>query len=130
MVIVVIQQRQQRAQQVQARRQQVQLVQVLLVQRQQQQVLQIESELRTAFIEYEWAISNVRFERRNTVESQQMSRILSDALKAGRYTPLEQREMQFTIMQAKSRALEAQLNYITARMNIALATGDFKQLLP
>ena len=97
---------------------------------QQQQLLQIDSELKTAFIEYDWAISTVRFERRNAMESQQMYQILNDALKAGRYTPLELREMQFTIMLAKSRALVAQLNYITARMNIALATGDFKRLLP
>ena len=94
-----------------------------------QQTLQVEAELRNAFVEYEWALSNIQFETRNAIDATEMAEIMNNAFLAGAFTSLELREMQFAIVLAQSRLLNAKLDYVTAKLNISLATGDFRQML-
>jgi len=44
-------------------------------------------------------------------------------------TPLQLREFQFSVIQAKTRYIEAKMQYITALLNIALGTSDFSEML-
>jgi len=94
----------------------------------EQQTLQIEAELKNAFVEYEWAIRNLEFESRNALDNEEIARIMEKAFEAGALTPLELREIQFAIVLTQSRLLNAKLDYLTATLNISLATGDFRRL--
>lgn len=96
---------------------------------QEQQVLTIQTELRKAFNEYEWAMRNLAMEQRNIDETKLTFEIAEKTYKAGGITNLELREIQFSIVQAKSRYIMAQLTAKTAALNLSLITGDFKTLL-
>lgn len=95
----------------------------------QQQNLLIQSELRKTFNEYEWARRNLQLEQQNITESEATFRIAQNAFENGSITNLELREVQFSIVQAQSRYLQAQLALKTAELNMSLTTGDFKNLL-
>jgi outer membrane protein len=95
----------------------------------EQQSLFVSSELRNAYTEYEWAHQNMSFEARNKIEMEEIAAITEKSFKFGKTTALELREIQFGIVNANSRLVVAQLEYITALMNISLMTGNFKSLI-
>jgi outer membrane protein len=95
----------------------------------QQQSLLIRTELRKTFNEYEWAQRNLQLEQQNITESEATFRIAQNAFENGSITNLELREIQFSIVQAQSRYLQAQLALKTAELNMSLTTGNFKSLL-
>lgn len=95
----------------------------------EQQELAVKTELHIAFQDYEWAVRMMEFEQRNAMEAEEMADIMEKSLQSGALTPLELREIQFGITLARSRLLNAQLNYLTSTLNISLASGDFKNLL-
>ena len=92
----------------------------------QQETLIIRSELQEAYANYEWAKKNMQFESRNQMTATEITEITKQAFEAGSITALELREIQFGIIDAKSRFLAAQMEYITAELNIGLTTGDFQ----
>jgi outer membrane protein len=95
----------------------------------QQQSLVIRTELRKTFNEYEWAQRNLQLEQQNITESEATFHIAQNAFENGSITNLELREIQFSIVQAQSRYLQAQLALKTAELNMSLTTGNFKSLL-
>lgn len=93
------------------------------------QELQLQTELKKAFTEYEWAVKNMQLELQNKQESELNFDIAQQAFEAGSITNLELREVQFSIVQAQNRFLQAQLVLKTAELNLALLTGDFKKII-
>ena len=89
----------------------------------------VESELRKTYNDLEWAQRNLRLEEQNIQESELTFQIAQNAFESGSITNLELREVQFSIVQAQSRYLQAQLTFKTAELNLALTTGDFKKLV-
>jgi outer membrane protein TolC len=92
----------------------------------EQQQLIINKELTQALSNLEWAIKNMRFELRSKKLRQEVIAITESALKAGSITPLAFREIQFSAKEANARYLQAQLDYVVAKLNIMLTTGAFK----
>jgi len=95
---------------------------------QKEQELMISSELRKSYESYQWAVSNLSFELRNQVDTENIVRISESAFESGALTPLELRELQFGILAAENRLLLAQIEFITAKLNIALTSGDFRYM--
>jgi outer membrane protein TolC len=95
---------------------------------QKEQELMISSELRKSYESYQWAVSNLSFELRNKVNTESIVQISESAFEAGTLTPLELRELQFGILAAENRLLLAQIEFITAKLNIALTSGDFRYM--
>jgi outer membrane protein len=96
---------------------------------QQQQELAVATELRSAFLDYEWALENLRFELQYMESAQAGSEIMKKSMEIGSVTPLQLREFQFSLVAAQSRLMQAKLEYITALLNLYLGTGDFSELL-
>lgn len=94
-----------------------------------QQDLEIQIELQKAFTELAWARKNYALEKATIVETEAAFRIAQNAYENGTITNLELREFQFSIVQAKSRLIQAELALKTTELNIQLLTGDFKQAL-
>lgn len=92
---------------------------------QEQQRLTIQSELRDAYLSYEWAAKNYQFEERNQLVSEEVASIMEQAYSSGSLTALELRAFQFSVIEGKNRLLNAKLGYITGLMNIELLTGSF-----
>ena len=95
----------------------------------QDQELYIESELRKSYSDYEWSVRNLNLEQQNISEVGVNFEIAETAYLNGALTNLELREFQFSIIQAQTRYLQAQLQHKTAELNLRLLTGDFKRLL-
>lgn len=96
---------------------------------QEQQENTVSAELHQAYLDYEWSIENLKFEAKNIASLEQSTNIMKQALTLGSVTPLQLREFQFSVIQAKTRYLEAKMQFITAQLNIALGTSDFSNLL-
>lgn len=94
-----------------------------------QQGLEMRVELQKAFTELEWARKNYALEKATIVETETAFRIAQNAFENGSITNLELREFQFSIVQAQSRLVQAELVLKTTELNIQLLTGDFKQAL-
>lgn len=94
-----------------------------------QQGLEMQVELQKAFTELEWARKNYALEKATIVETETAFRIAQNAFENGSITNLELREFQFSIVQAQSRLVQAELVLKTTELNIQLLTGDFKQAL-
>lgn len=94
-----------------------------------QQGLEIQIELQKAFTELDWARKNYTLEKATIVEAESAFRIAQNAYENGSITNLELREFQFSIVQAQSRLVQAELALKTTELNIQLLTGDFKQAL-
>jgi outer membrane protein len=93
-----------------------------------EQELMISSELRKSYESYQWAVKNLSFELRNQINTENIVNISERAFEAGTLTPLELRELQFGILAAENRLLLAQIEFITAKLNIALTSGDFRYM--
>jgi outer membrane protein len=93
-----------------------------------EQELMISSELRKSYESYQWAVKNLSFELRNQINTENIVSISESAFEAGTLTPLELRELQFGILAAENRLLLAQIEFITAKLNIALTSGDFRYM--
>lgn len=65
---------------------------------------------------------------RNQLNTENIVNISERAFEAGTLTPLELRELQFGILAAESRLLLAQIELITAKLIIALTSGDFRYM--
>lgn len=94
-----------------------------------QEALTIRTELRKTFNELEWARRNLQLEQQNIMETESTFKIAQNAFENGSITNLELREVQFSIVEAQNRYLQAQLTLKTAELNVALTTGDFKKML-
>lgn len=88
----------------------------------------ISSELRKSNEYYQWAVKNLSFELRNQLNTENIVNISERAFEAGTLTPLELRELQFGILAAENRLLLAQIELITAKLIIALTSGDFRYM--
>lgn len=95
---------------------------------QKEQELTISNELRKSYESYQWAVKNLSFELRNQMNTENIISISKSAFEAGTLTPLELRELQFGILAAENRLLLAQIEFITAKLNIALTSGDFRYM--
>lgn len=93
-----------------------------LAQKQQSQL--IRSELREAFVNYEFTMKNLEFESRNQLVAEEVEKIIGTAFESGAYTALELREFQFAVVEARSRLLTAKLEYMTQRLNLLLLSGS------
>lgn len=94
-----------------------------------QQTQQIDAELQKTFSEYEWAVANLAMEQQTVTDAEAILSIALQSLENGSITPLELREIQFSVVQAQSRLIAAQLQVKTAELQLKLTTGDFRQLL-
>lgn len=94
-----------------------------------QEKIFIESELRRAYVNYNWSEKNINFELRNQLAIEEIVKATEQAFETGAISPLELREVQFGIVEARSRLLATQLDYITAKLNIALTVGDFGNMM-
>ncbi len=90
----------------------------------QQQSQLIRSELREAFVNYEFAMKNLEFESRNQLVAEEVEKIIGTAFQSGAYTALELREFQFAVVEARSRLLTAKLEHMTQRLNLLLLSGS------
>jgi outer membrane protein TolC len=95
----------------------------------QERELLVTTELRSAFLDYEWALQNLRSEWQNLETIQAGEEIMKKVMEIGSVTPLQLREFQFSLVAAQSRLIQAKLEYMTALLNLSLCTGDFSQLL-
>lgn len=95
----------------------------------QQEELLLEKSLYEAYSIYEFAQEKINFERRNASETEEIVEITKKAYEAGTVTPFELREIQYGIVEARGRLLQAQLEYFTTQLNISLLTGDFQKLI-
>ncbi len=95
----------------------------------EQQALFIENELRKDFNEYQWALTNLKMESQNIVNAEEVLGIAQKTFENGALNSLDLREIQFSVVQAQSRYLLAQLAVKTAELNLLLTTGNFKGLL-
>jgi outer membrane protein TolC len=82
-------------------------------------------DLRNYYNMLQFAKRKVNFEQQNIEETQSILSITKDALKAGSITPLEVREVQQSVVEARRRLIQAYLDFQTAQMNVALLTGVF-----
>jgi outer membrane protein len=87
------------------------------------------AELRSAYLDYEWAQKNIALETKNIELLERGSVVMLKSLELGSITPLQLREFQFSIVQAKTRYIEAKMLYMTAKLNLFLGTSDFSTLL-
>jgi outer membrane protein TolC len=84
----------------------------------------IQTELRKAYNDYTWALQNKQLEQGNISENELSFGIAQKAFEQGVITALELREIQFSIVAARSRLLQAELILKTAELNIAIQTGE------
>lgn len=91
----------------------------------EQQSLAVQTELKNAFLAYEWAKKNYDFELRNQMISEEIAAIKEEAFNSGALTQLELREFQFAIITAKNRMINAKMEFITGYLNIQLLSGNF-----
>ncbi|MEX2484248.1 MAG: TolC family protein [Brumimicrobium sp.] len=94
-----------------------------------QEELIVEKSLYDAFNAYEFVTKKINFENRNAKQTEEIVSITEKAYEAGSINPFELREIQYGVIEAKGRLIQAQLEYLTSKMNISLLTGDFKDLL-
>jgi outer membrane protein TolC len=87
------------------------------------------AELRSAYLDYEWAQKNMALETKNIELLERGSVVMQKSLELGSITPLQLREFQFSIVQAQTRYIEAKMLYMTAKLNLFLGTSDFSTLL-
>lgn len=90
----------------------------------------VQTELRKAWNEYAWARQNIALEQQNITASESTVAIYQEAFRNGSITALELREIQFSVVQAKSRLIQAELALKTAELNLSLLSGNFKKLIP
>jgi outer membrane protein TolC len=95
----------------------------------QQEELLLEKSLYEVYNIYQFADEKMNFERRNAAQTEEIAAITEKAYNAGTVTPFELREIQYGIVEARGRLIEAQLEYITTRLNISLLIGDFQKLI-
>ncbi len=94
--------------------------------KEKQQSTMIQSELRDAYLGYEFARKNLAFEQRNQVVAEEVEQIMENAFESGAFTPLELREFQFAVVTAKSRLLNARQEYVTNYLNVTLLSGSME----
>jgi outer membrane protein len=95
----------------------------------QQEELLLEKSLYEAYNIYEFAEEKINFERRNAEQTEEIAEITKKAYEAGTVNPFELREIQYGIVEARGRLLQAQLEYMTTQLNISLLIGDFQKLI-
>jgi outer membrane protein TolC len=91
----------------------------------QQDSLQGLTDLRNYYNMFQFAQRKVKFEQQNIEQTESILSITKDALKAGSITPLEVREVQQSVVDARRRLIQAYIDYRTAQMNVSLLTGVF-----
>ncbi|MGM0478492.1 MAG: TolC family protein [Bacteroidota bacterium] len=91
----------------------------------QQDSLQGMTDLRNYYNMLQFAQRKVTFEQENIEQTQSILGITKEALKAGSITPLEVREVQQSVVEARRRLIQAYIDYRTAQMNVSLLTGVF-----
>lgn len=99
----------------------------LRIQKQEQTIL---SEVTKAWNDYEYAKRMYQLESESILNTSEMFDIAQKSFENGALTQFELREIQFSIIQAKNRQLMSELNVQTAILNIALFTGNYKNMIP
>lgn len=94
----------------------------------QEDSLQGLTDLRNYYNMLQFAQRKVSFEQQNIEQTQSILSITKDALKAGSITPLEVREVQQSVVDARRRLIQAYMDYRTAQMNVSLLTGVFGKM--
>lgn len=92
--------------------------------REEQQTFAIQSELRDAYLGYEFASKNLQFEQRNQLVAEEVESIMQNAFESGAYTPLQLREFQLAVVAARTRYLQAELDFISNYLNVLLVSGS------
>lgn len=95
----------------------------------QQEELLLEKSLYEAYNIYQFAEEKINFERRNAEQTEEIAQITEKAYETGTVTPFELREIQYGIVEARGRLLQAQLEFMTTQLNISLLIGDFQKLI-
>lgn len=90
-----------------------------------QDSLQGLTDLRNYYNMLQFAQRKVTFEQQNIQQTESILSITREALKAGSITPLEVREVQQSVVEARRRLIQAYIDYRTAQMNVSLLTGVF-----
>ncbi|AEA42371.1 TolC family protein [Fluviicola taffensis] len=99
----------------------------LTVQKQEQT---IKTEVEKAWQDYVFSERMFRLENSSIINTTEMFEIAQKSFENGSLTQFELREIQFSIIQAKNRQLSAEFNLRTAALNLALFTGNYKNLIP
>lgn len=89
------------------------------------QVNDVSTELKTAFNDYDWAFKTLQLEERNQLTHSEIVTITTQRLNLGAISPIQLREVQMNMLDAKHRIVEAQLAIAIAQLNLALFTSDF-----
>ncbi|MDX1651523.1 MAG: TolC family protein [Brumimicrobium sp.] len=95
----------------------------------QKDSLSIESELRQMYENLTYSREKYALEKRNIEQITAIKQITEKALEFGSINPWELREIQYSVINAKTRLLQSELEFRSAQLNISLLTGDFKNLL-
>ncbi len=82
-------------------------------------------DLRNYYNKLQFAKRKVNFEQQNIEQTESILSITKDALKAGSITPLEVREVQQSVVEARRRLIQAYMDQATTQLNISLLTGVF-----
>jgi outer membrane protein TolC len=90
-----------------------------------QDSLQGLTDLRNYYNMLQFAERKFTFEQQNIEQTESILSITKNALKAGSITPLEVREVQQSVVNARKRLIQAYIDYRTAQMNVGLLTGMF-----
>ncbi len=91
----------------------------------EQTSLSVQSELRDAYLMYEWALKNYQFEERNQLIAEEIASIQEQSFNSGALTAIELRTFQFAVIEAKNRLLTSRMDYISGLLSIQLLTGEF-----
>ena len=93
------------------------------------QTQMISKEMQLAFDNYDYAQQLSAMENNAVVDAEEIFRIAEVAYTNGSITDLALREIQFSIIQTKTRQFSASLAMQTAIFDLFLLSGDFKGLL-
>lgn len=96
----------------------------------QKQVNDITTELKTAYNDYSWAFKTVKLEANNQLTHQEIVTITNARLTLGAISPIQLRDVQINLLDAKHRMVEAKLAIAIAQLNLSLLSGDFSYTLP
>lgn len=90
--------------------------------------LEIEKSLNDAYIAYNWAQKQLALAVRSESKTAKIISIANSSFESGALSPFELREIQFSIIQAQTRILSAKMDYVIAKMNMALVLGEYQNV--
>jgi outer membrane protein TolC len=91
----------------------------------EKQLNDITAELKTAYNDFSWANKTLKLEQNNQLAHQEIVTITTARLQLGAINPIQLRDVQMRMLEAKHRMIDAKLQTVIAHLNISLLTGDF-----